>query len=390
MLVAGLAGLVVYAWLAVQVYLAQRDPEAFLKTWTGTYSWILGPPPSALNRAAEERIREGLDALNDGAKAPQERLETYRAQLRRAEALLVRSLRANAAQAGALSHLAAIRWELEAPQTEEAIQRHLDMIAVASKMAPSVPLVQMRLGELLLKMGRPENALEYLRRAVELDGNFAARVVTALRESLFAPEEMLEALPRSTAALAALQQPFVEDGRAEAYLAAIDSALPGDGGRLLVAYGNACTALGDGDRLLGRMDALGTQRDSRTEAERLTQRSRALVTMKRWDEALEAARAARRAQPGEAWRARWLAQVALGAGRGDESVAAAEAALSILARGGAGPAARAGLYDLIGQAEEKRGRPDRAFDAYKRAVALDDKLSHAAERLRAMRAAAGT
>ena len=43
------------------------------------------------------------------------------------------------------------------------------MIALASEMAPTVPSVQIKLGELLLKMGRRIEAQEYLHRAVELE-----------------------------------------------------------------------------------------------------------------------------------------------------------------------------------------------------------------------------
>ena len=70
----------------------------------------------------------------------------------------MRSLRAQPAQAGALSKLAAVRWELEPPTTEEETAVFLEMIEVASRMAPRVPRVQLRLGELLLKMGRSVGA----------------------------------------------------------------------------------------------------------------------------------------------------------------------------------------------------------------------------------------
>ena len=107
-------GLMVCAWLAVQVYRSKTDPENF-RAWDGPRAWVVGPSADALEAAARQRLSAGLGFLEDAALPAPERIRLYREQLERAEALLVRSLRAQPAQARALATLAAVRWELAPP-----------------------------------------------------------------------------------------------------------------------------------------------------------------------------------------------------------------------------------------------------------------------------------
>jgi len=103
-----LAGLVLFGWLSVQVYRSQIDPEGF-PAGDGAYAWIVGPPPDALREAAERHARLALERLNDRSLPPEQRLASYREELGKAEKLLVRSLRAQPAQARVLAQLAAVR-----------------------------------------------------------------------------------------------------------------------------------------------------------------------------------------------------------------------------------------------------------------------------------------
>src|SRR6059036_1998290 len=80
-----------YGWVAVKVYLSRADPERFSAP-DGPFSWVLGPPASALNEAAERHMREGVAGLQDPEVAPEGRFPAYRVHLKAAEALLVRSL----------------------------------------------------------------------------------------------------------------------------------------------------------------------------------------------------------------------------------------------------------------------------------------------------------
>ena len=111
--------LVAYGWFAVQVYRAQESPESFA-AWDGAYAWIVGPKAADLTDAAEARMREGVAALRNSELRGPERLAAYRSSFETAEQLLIRSLRANPAQAEALTDLAATRFELAATAKGEA------------------------------------------------------------------------------------------------------------------------------------------------------------------------------------------------------------------------------------------------------------------------------
>jgi tetratricopeptide (TPR) repeat protein len=386
---AAAVGLIVFVWLSVQVYRSKQDPENF-RAWDGPYAWIVGPPARSLEAAAREHMQTGLASLEDRSLPAPERIRLYREELQRAEALLVRSLRAQPAQADALAALAAVRWELEPPLTPAAVQKHLDMIALASSMAPTYPEVQRQLGELLLKMGRRDEALDYLARTVELDPRLSRETVLLMQEYLFSADQMLEALPRYPQVLAYLEQPFREESREADYLELIEEAFEsGIDPLLLVRYGSTCLRLGRADHLLERMSALAELPDSAAEAERLKQRSRAHVALGQLLEAIEDARRARQLQPDVPHRAEYLGDVAL---RAEEHALAEESfrdSLGMLARAKAGAQIRARLYRKIGQVEEDRGDPDRAYDSYRTALELDPEEPHAQRRVEAMERAAG-
>jgi tetratricopeptide (TPR) repeat protein len=382
-------GLALFVWLSVQVYRSKKDPENF-RAWNGPYAWIVGPPAKSLEAAARERMEAGLASLEDKSLPAPERIRLYRDELKRAEALLVRSLRAQPAQAHALAALAAVRWELDPPLTPEAVQKHLDMIALASSMAPTYPEVQRQLGELLLKMGRRDEALDYLARTVALDPRLGREVVRLMQDYLFTADQMLEALPRDPQVLAYLDGPFRDESREADYLRLLDEAFEsGIDPLLLVRYGNTCLGLGRAEGLLERMTALGEQADEAAEAERLKQRSRAYVALGRLTEAIDDARRALELQPEVPHRAEYLGDVALRAGEHALAEDAFRDSLRLLARAKAGAEVRARLYRKIGQVDEDRGSPDRAYDDYRKALELNPEEPYARRRVRAMERAAG-
>ncbi len=384
-----LAALVIYGWLAVRVYRGQVDPEASL-SGEGAFSWIVGPQAKALVKAADLHIDRGLAALNDTAKAPALRLAGYRDELRAAERLLLRSLKAQPAQPGALARLAAVRWDLDPPVEEEKVRKHLELIDAAGRLAPQVPDVQLQLGELLLRMGRRSEAAAYLGRAVRLDPSTSAKAVRVLRESAMSAEEIGALLPRSPAVLIAVQNAYFEDDKGEAYIALVEAALPAAPADLIAHYGRACLRSGQSRRLREGLDRMGVRADPRTEAERLRQRSAALTAMGEAEPAVADARRARDLAPEDPSFADHLGRTLSAAGKTDEAVAAFREALALLARGSGDRGYRARIYAEIGQVEEKRGQPARAYDAYARAVELDPEQPLAARRLRDMKKAAGT
>ncbi len=380
--------LVLFAWLSVEVYRAQADPERF-EAWGGRWAWIVGPGSKSLNRAAGEHLARGLEELNDTSKPAALRLARYREHLAAADRLFVRSLRANPAQARVLAQLAAIRWETEVPATDAARAKYLDMIETASRMAPRVPDVQVRLGELLLKMGRQDEAIRYLVRAIELDPQSAGRVVALLHDQLLPAADIAAALPRVPKVLAALAGPFADDGGDAAYLDLADGALASGDPELLEAWAGACLRARDPARLRERMDRIGKLRDPALESRRLRLRSSARLALGDRDGAFEDARAARTLSPSDPGIAIHLGQTALGAGRPEEAVRAFRDALSLVSRGSGDRAWRASLYAQIGAAEEAGGKPDLAYDAYRQAATLDPAQETARRRLSEMKKAAG-
>jgi len=384
--------LLVFVWLAVQVYRSKRDPENF-RAWSGPFAWIVGPPARALEEAAHERMEAGLEFLEDSSRPAPERIGLYHEELRRAEALLIRSLRAQPAQARVLAALAAVRWELEPPLTPEATRKHLDLIELASRMAPTYPVVQRELGELLLKMGRRREALPYFARAIEFDPGQSREVVHLLADYLFTADQMREALPRDPMVLVHLDRPYLEESKGGEYLGLLDRAFerePAGIDPLLIGrYGTTCLRLREPERLLAKMDAIGELSEARAEGERLRQRARAQLALGNADAAIEDARRARELEPEALHQAEHLGDVLVRAGRGSAAVTAYREALGLFARANAGGSARARLYRKIGQAEEQDGHPDRGYDAYRRALELDPDEVVARRRVTAMERAAG-
>jgi tetratricopeptide (TPR) repeat protein len=190
-----------YAWLALQVHRANRTPDSF-ELWSGAYSWIVGPKAEDLTKTASSRMQEGLNFLENSKLSGPERIADYRRSLETSEQLLIRSLRANPAQAEAITALVAARFELSPPATTEERERMLKMIDIASTMAPRIPRVQQQLGELLLALGLRDKALSYLGRAIELDPDRSRELIQKIRRYRIPLDQLLDALPKKAQTLA--------------------------------------------------------------------------------------------------------------------------------------------------------------------------------------------
>jgi tetratricopeptide (TPR) repeat protein len=375
-----------YCWFALLAFSARTDPGA-------SHSRTLGPPADILEQAAAARLEQGLAALNDRSNPPAARLRIYHDELAAAEDLLIRSLRANPARARALASLAAVRWELRSPLGEKETAELLRMIAAASRMAGASPRTQIQLGEVLLKMGRSEEGLAYLARAVELDSGMSRRAIEIMRDHNLPAAEIAGALPRKAKVLSALRLPFLEDDDLLTYLDVIEDAFGASpeilSPELLAAYGNSSLRERAADRLLRSLMALPEAKDHALEAARLHQISRAHLDLEDSSSAIEVAERAIALQPRAAYLRVQLGDSALASGDPGAAIDAYRNALGILARESGNPLMRATIYRKIGQAEEHRGDMDRAYDAYSMALELNPDEAHAARRLREMSDAAG-
>jgi tetratricopeptide (TPR) repeat protein len=312
--------------------------------------------------------------------------------MRAAEALLVRSLDAQPASATALAKLAAVRFELSPPLSDPAAREQLRLVRLAGELAPASPLVQLRLADLLLKMGRSDEAGPYLRRTVELDPAQSAAAVRLLAERGTEAGQIARALPPHPRVLAALARSYSVQRRQGDYVALIEQAA-GDAGwstpAVLAAYAGACLATGQAERLRQRLDSVGPRDEAPAEAERLLQRSRAWIALGQAPRALEDARAACTLASRSPQQARHLGDVALAAGDAAQALAAYRLALERLARGSGDARQRAELHARIGAAEERRGRGDRAHDAYRTALRLDPLQPQARRRIEDLERLAG-
>jgi len=246
-----------FVWLSAQVYLLRTAPEENLD-FGGDLGWILGPPAKALDAAATAHLARALELLNDTASPATERISGYRRELEQAETLLLRSLRAQPTQVGGLSRLAAIRWELRPPVTDSETEELLSLIRLAAEMAPRTPTAQQRLGELLFKMGRRDEAHQYLARAVDLDIDVSKEIVNFLTDNFYTAAEVRSALPDHSRVLIALARVFRDEGAETELLDALDIALEDPPidlvARLLGVYSNASLRIGGAARLLDRVE----------------------------------------------------------------------------------------------------------------------------------------
>jgi tetratricopeptide (TPR) repeat protein len=384
LLIIGVSALVAGSLLAIRVYRAQGRPESLVGEGRELPA-PLCPSPRALNRAATDHVREAVRALNQSGEDPRDRLARFREGLGSASELLHLSLRIQPAQADSLARLAAVRWELAPPLTAEEGRAHQAVIELASTMAPRVPRVQRRLGELVLKMGLRDEALVFLRRTVELDPGRSREVIDLLASQFFTLDEIVAALPRIPDVLLPLHGPFAGQGRLGDYAALLEPFLQEGDVVLIRRFGEACLGAGRAGMLRDLLDETGEGWVGEARAERFRQLARAHHALGDSREALYAAQEAVETWPGGAIYHVQLGDLRLAAGEAEMALSSFRRALYLLASSPGSDRARARLYGKAGRAEEALGRIEAALDSYERAAALDPEEAWSARRLREIR-----
>ncbi|ANM29266.1 hypothetical protein ABI59_06195 [Acidobacteria bacterium Mor1] len=373
---AGLAALTLYALLAVSVFRAGGDPQQ---------SGLLGPEPRELTRRAEALVQQGVDALQDDTLSAQDRYGTFREKLQEAEQLLERSLRANPAQARALTTLASVRFELDPPERLDGprAMEILELTEAAAELAPRVPSIHLRLGRVLMAMGHEERGGAMLLEGLDGDPERAPEVLAFLRQRGWSATELQQSFGTSPTMLLGLGPAFAEEGRVDDYLQALEDHPHFSGRIFLKKYGNVGLEAGRAARVRDRLKALHPLDESRDEAERLAQLARA--EMESGDPRSAVPHAARAATlaPGD----RRMIEIHAGAlhqaGQPVEAIDAYRRLLQLFARQDPGSDARAGTYRRIGQAYETAGDMHAAFEAYRQALTLNPEEPVARRRLEA-------
>lgn len=367
--------LVLHGFVSYRVWQVQRTPDA-----AGS---VVRAQPAVIQTHVDSAVRSGLAALSDGSLPAATRFANYKTELRRARELLVRSLDANPVQPNALATLATLDYELD-PANPSTLEGALELVEIASSLAPQESRVQAQLGELLLRMGRLEEALGYLSRAVVLDETLAENVVQLGGAYGLTAAALHDALPRGARTLAALGQAYSPDGFAE-YVRLVETAI--DEGnvtptrRLLSAYGAACVEIDQTAHLEQRLSEMSPIEDSEAEAERLIQLGRSALLLGRPHEAVDWAAQGLELHPEAYYYAGFLGDAAMAADQPERAIEAYRHGLSVLARGKGQPAPRAHLYRRIGEVYDALGQADLAYDQYRRALDLRPDEPHAKRRM---------
>ena len=319
---------------------------------------------------AVESLKGALASLSDDALDSAARLAAYRDGLNGTDALLRRALRSNPTDTRSIERLATVCWEsavFEGTPDVESVSR---LMNIAAARAPRMPEIQADLGALFYKMGSPDEAAPFMRRAVELSPVITRRVVRSMQDAGLEPEAITGALPRTVEVLVMLREGLARSGHLTEWLLSAEDLLPTHPRELLWSYTDACLAASAEDRLLAQAERLGVLTESRAEADRQIAIGRAHLARKAWDLAASAAARARDLAPADSDVLDFAGQMAFAAGDAGAAEAAFREALHAIALADGRGKDRARLYRQHGQALERLGQVDQAFDEYRRAVEL--------------------
>lgn len=338
---------------------------------------------------AMEYVRNGLAALNEPASDPRHRVPRYHEALVAADVALVRAIRAIPIDNLSIQRLAAVRWELSALGGDADEASVTALIELAAMRASHVPEVQADIGSLLYKMGEPTRASTFMARAVTLSPSYARRVVGAMMANGVDPAEIADTLPHTPDVVVSLEDPLVRSGLAAKFLAIAEPSLESAPLKLIRPFSETSRRLGRSIELVDRLTRLKLPAGSTTEALRRSELALTLLSEGDVSGALREANVARPLANDDAAVLERLGDVNFESAEPGVALVDYHRALTIIASQRDSERVLARLYRKIGQAEEKAGHPDKAFDAYRIAVELnaDDEFCRA--RLEAMEDAAG-
>ena len=374
--------------MAASVSACRREHHADREPATG--ETVLGPSWKTRARTADARVRLALDDLGR-ADSPEEldaAAREYRAALADADVDLLAGLRAAPTRSATLTRLLAVRWErLGAPNAADraALLHALDVAALG---APGITGIQLDLGRLRIAAGDLEGGSAALRRAVELDASAAVEAVGALDLAGADPGTVVDDLGGRTEIVLAAERAFVRTGQANAFLDRLEARLgtaPAIALRRFAAVGRAD---GQAERVARILQEIGSRSDPAAEIERAISLGEALADLGRREAALERAGFAGRAQRADAATIERAARLHLDLRAVREAETLARRAIALAAQELDDAARRARLYALLGLTLDALGRPGDAFDAYRRALAIDPTQATAVRRIGAMRRAA--
>jgi len=327
---------------------------------------------------AKESLRNALAALNDETRDSTTRVVAYRDGLNAAQEQLRNALRVNPTDSALIERLAVVRWELGALAGVPDRASILSLVTFAADRAPRIPEIQANLGSLFYRMGNPSAAAPFMRRSLELSPSMTNRVVALMKEGGVNAEDIAATLPHTGLILALLREDLSRAGRISDWIQGAEALLRDYPDELIAPYTDACLESDAAARLLEHVEQIGEFPAASTEARRQIAIGRAQLALKAWSRAASAAGKARVLAPSDWGVLEFAGGMALAAGDAEEADSAFRDALTALAQLGGRKTDRARLYRRRGEALERLGRVDAAFDEYRRAADLipDDPWLH--------------
>jgi tetratricopeptide (TPR) repeat protein len=331
----------------------------------------LGPSGRALEDAIDERIRGALAALDGPTQDARERVARYGSELRTARSLTQRAILANFADTRAIQRLAAVNWELGVLDGTLDGPGLAKLVAVGGLRAPRVPEVQAALGDVLYKLGRPDDAERYMARAVTLSPQVAFRVVRNMVEAGVDPARIVQSLPGAPEVLVALMPIYVSQGRSEELLSLVETRVAEHPSQLIAIYGDLALSLGRAEHLTSQLVAIGSLKDARDEAERQLQLGRASAERGAYETAYQFGVRALALWPADPRHCEFAASAARESGHFAEAETMLREGLSRLATIEGTSGWRARLNRALGEVYERRGQGDEALVYFRRALEHD-------------------
>jgi len=281
-----------------------------------------------------------------------------------------------------IARLAAVRWELTSVGSGPVEPSITDLVVLAAGRAPRDPQVHVDLGGLLYKMGQSDDAAESLSRAVVLSPSMTNRVVSLMLTAGLSARHVAETLPEHDRVLIALAaDPSLISTDGSWYLRAVESRLAGSTPELLATYGEACLQLHEAARLREVLEALPPTTDAAARVERAVQAAHASLSLGDPERARLDLEDVRDLLADNARRQEFYGEVLLACGRSHDGEVAIRRAIELELAGEANRIRRARQYEALGRALELQSRPELAYDAFRRAVALDPEQAAAARRV---------
>lgn len=342
-------------------------------------------PVGGTDRAiALEELTNALNSLNAKELDSAASLVAYREGLIRADAHLRRALRSNPVDTASIERLAMVRWESGVLAGEPDANSVSSLMDVAAARASRVPEIQADLGDLLYKMGRPDEAASFMSKAVSLSPSAARRAVTAMLAVGVAPEEIVRQLPHVPDVFIAIKDDYLNTNHANKFAALVEPELLRSGAKLFPVYGDACLRANEPERLISTAEALGPYPDPEDETERQRQLARGLLASGQASAALSAIARAVQLSPVDAMLRETEGTMLLNAGKPVEAEESFRTALTSIAGTARFQWLRPRLYADIGLALDTQGKAEAAVDSYRIALELDPIEAVASARLRAI------